>query len=258
MLTLDAINFGSGWFPHLRKRAGCSGYFTVALALAERFDAQGPWSADALRGIGHEELAQTLGQDPRVPEVAELLAQYVRALRDLGGFLEAHYAGRFAGPVQAAGGSAARLVETLATMPLYRDIARYRSAEVPFFKRAQITVADLRLAFAESGPGHFEDVDDLTLFADNLVPHVLRLAGVLRYDAGLLARIQAGRLLASGSPEEVEIRACALHAVELMAGVARDSGRAVPPWRLDAWLWALGQQPASKAAPRHRTRCVFY
>ncbi len=29
-LTLDSINFGSGWFPTLRKRPGCSGYFTVA------------------------------------------------------------------------------------------------------------------------------------------------------------------------------------------------------------------------------------
>ena len=30
-LTLDAINFGSGWFPTLRKREGHSGYWTVAL-----------------------------------------------------------------------------------------------------------------------------------------------------------------------------------------------------------------------------------
>ena len=35
-LTLDAINFGSGWFPTLRKRAGRSGYFTIALGLRDR------------------------------------------------------------------------------------------------------------------------------------------------------------------------------------------------------------------------------
>src|SRR4051794_4237978 len=29
-VTLDAVNFGSGYFPHLRKRVGMSGYFTVA------------------------------------------------------------------------------------------------------------------------------------------------------------------------------------------------------------------------------------
>ena len=43
-LTLDTVNFGSGWFPTLRKRAGWSGYFTVAWALADRFRAHGAWT----------------------------------------------------------------------------------------------------------------------------------------------------------------------------------------------------------------------
>src|SRR5262249_54841573 len=37
LLALDAINFGSGYFPHLRKRAGMSGYFTVASSLKDRW-----------------------------------------------------------------------------------------------------------------------------------------------------------------------------------------------------------------------------
>ena len=48
LLTLDAVNFGSGWFPRLRKRPGMSGYFTVATALEERFAAGGAWRADEL------------------------------------------------------------------------------------------------------------------------------------------------------------------------------------------------------------------
>ena len=40
-LTLDTVNFGSGWFPTLRKRAGSSGYFTVAWAIADRFRSVG-------------------------------------------------------------------------------------------------------------------------------------------------------------------------------------------------------------------------
>ena len=51
LLTLDAINFGSGWFPTLRKRPGCSGYFTVAWGLADRFRASGPWSNAELRRL---------------------------------------------------------------------------------------------------------------------------------------------------------------------------------------------------------------
>ena len=41
----------------------------------------------------------------------------------------------------------------------------------PFFKRAQITPNDLALA----GVAEFDDLDRLTIFADNLVPHVLHV-----------------------------------------------------------------------------------
>ncbi|MEN8181553.1 MAG: queuosine salvage family protein [Myxococcota bacterium] len=258
VLTLDAINFGSGWFPFLRKRKGRSGYFTVALALAEHFDREGPWSARTLRELESQDLARTLSQDRAVAEVDELLDLYARALQDLGSFLEQRHAGRFEGPVEAAGGSAARLVEELTHMPFYRDVARYRGRAVPFYKRAQITAADLRLAFGDSGPGAFEDIDELTIFADNLVPHVLRLEGVLLYDPGLVRSIEAERLLLPGSDEEVEIRACALHAVERMAAAAGQLGAPVPPRQLDEWIWARGQHPTRKAVPRHRSRTVFY
>src|SRR5437588_36847 len=40
-LTLDAINFGSGWFPTLRKRPGTSGYGTVAAGIRDRFKSGG-------------------------------------------------------------------------------------------------------------------------------------------------------------------------------------------------------------------------
>ena len=83
LLTLDAINFGSGWFPTLRKRPGCSGYYTIAWALADRFRAHGPWSSADLRELEAAEVAAVLGQDP----THELMALYAQALRDLGAWL---------------------------------------------------------------------------------------------------------------------------------------------------------------------------
>src|SRR5438105_7968499 len=38
-LTLDTINFGSGYFPHLKKRPGMSGYFTIASSLTDHYRA---------------------------------------------------------------------------------------------------------------------------------------------------------------------------------------------------------------------------
>jgi hypothetical protein len=234
VLALNAVNFGSGWFPTLRKRPGCSGYWTVAWALADRWRAEGPWSAAELRALTAEEVATTLGQPPG----HELMALYAQALRALGAFLGDRRALDLVGD---AGGRADRLARMVVDgMPFYRDHGLY--------KRAQILCADVE----GFGLGRLEGLDRLTMFADNLVPHVLRCAGVLRYDDALAERVDAGRLLPIGGAEH-EIRCCALHAIERLS-----ERTGVPPRTLDAWLWHAGQRPEVKARPRHRTRTVFY
>ncbi len=257
-LTLDSINFGSGWFPLLRKPPGLSGYFTVATGIKRRFDEKGPWSAAELGEIGARELAALLGQDLAVAEVRELMELFAEALRDLGAWLGRRFGGRFEGPVEEAAGSAERLAELLAEMPFYRDVERYDELDVPFYKRAQIVPSDLALAFGGEGFGRFHDLERLTIFADNLVPHVLRCERVLVYAPELLARIDAGELLAAGSPEEVEIRAGGVHATELLVGAIRARGGRTSARDLDQLLWTRGQDPRIKAHPRHRTRCVYY
>jgi hypothetical protein len=233
-LTLDSINFGSGWFPTLRKRAGCSGYNTVAWALTDQFRAHGPWRSEALRSLEPPAVAEVLGQDRH----HELMGLYATALRDLGVFLDDRPALEV---IAAAQGSAERLAEQLATgMSLYSDPG--------FYKRAQIVPADLALA----GVADFDDLDRLTIFADNLVPHVLRVDGVLRYTPELAAHIDSERLLPPGEQER-EIRACAVHACEQIA-----ARLGVPPRTLDNWLWNRGQQPHYKSVPRHRTRTTAY
>jgi len=58
--------------------------------------------------------------------------------------------------------------------------------------------------------------------------------------------------------EEVEIRACAVHAVELIKEEMAAAGQEITSPALDNFLWNRGQQPDYKATPRHRTRCVYY
>jgi len=233
-LTLDAINFGSGWFPTLRKRPGRSGSRTVAAALTEHVRAHGLWEAAHLRALDAATVARTLGQDPD----HELMDLYAQALRQLGVFLGRRGA---LDVIAAAGGSAETLASQLAaSMPFFDDRG--------FYKRAQIVPSDLALAKV----AEFRDLDNLTVFADNLVPHVLRVDGVLRYETGLAAHIDAQELLPAGEQER-EIRACAVHACELIA-----ARMGVAPRTLDAWLWNRGQEPRYKAVPRHRTRTVFY
>lgn len=257
-LTLDTINFGSGYSPHLRKRPGMSGYFTIAASLNEAYRTVGPLSADELTQLDEGRCAVIFGQDLSVRPVHELMGLFAQALNDLGWLVRDRYEGRFVGLVEAAGASAERLVGLLTEMPFFRDVSSYAGFEVPLFKRAQIAAADLALAFDRRGYGRFEDLDRLTIFADNLVPHVLRVEGVLRYDEGLLDSIQRGELVPAGSPQEVEIRACGLHAVELLAAELGRLGRRVTARELDYVLWNRGQGRRFKSQPRHRTRTVYY
>lgn len=238
LLALDAINFGSGWFPALAKRTHdgrpVSGYFTVAWSLADHVRTHGPPRAAWLRTVGAREIAAILGQRAD----SELMSLYAQALRELGRFLGER---RALDVVAQASGSAERLAQMLASgMAMFDDRG--------FYKRAQIVPNDLALA----GMARFGDLDRLTIFADNLVPHVLRCEGVLVYDDRLAAIIDSGACLPMGAAER-EIRGCALHACELIG--ARTG---VPPRKLDTWLWTRGQQPHYKARPRHRCRNVFY
>jgi len=212
-LQLNAINFGSGWFPTLRKLPGLSGFRTVEAGLR----AHGPFSPEQLGGMDQTTIARTLNQDPDHP----LMALYAKALNEIAG-VEPY-------------GDAVQIAEQLAELPTWHDPG--------FWKRAQIAAADLTT----------ENVGRLTIFADNLVPHVLKLDGLLRFAPELDARIDREELLEHGSPEEVEIRACAVHACELLS-----KRLGVAPRALDHWLWNRGQTPGYKALPRHRCRTVFY
>jgi hypothetical protein len=249
-LTLDAINFGSGWFPTLRKRAQPTGYRTIAAGVRRRFDSEGRWTAAELMELTEAELAGWIDQD----DSHELVELMVRSLRDLGSNLQRLYGRSFAALIDSANGSAVALVETLAHWRSFSDTSRYDGRALPFLKRAQVAAADLQRA----GVAEFHDIDQLTMFADNLVPHVLRLDGVLWFDRELVARIERAELIEHDSPEEVEIRACAVHAVELIvAALGSDPNRPTAA-RLDQFLWNRGQAPEYKAVPRHRSRSTAY
>jgi hypothetical protein len=232
VLILDAINFGSGWFPTLRHG--------TTVAITQRLTAHvrergAPWSPAELRALGAADVAAVIGEDAAHP----LMGHYAAGLAQLGALLGD---GGALDLVASAGGSASALARRLAAgMPYFDDRG--------FFKRAQITANDLVLA----GVADFADVDELTVFADNLLPHVLRLDGVLVLDAELAARIDRGELLEPGGPMEVELRACAVHACERLA-----AGLGVPPRLLDNWLWNRGLEPPYADRPAHLTRTVYY
>jgi len=243
-ICMNAINFGSGWWPTIRKRTGHSGYATMAAGVTDRFSAEGPWSAEELTAMDAETIAAVVGQDPEHP----LMEQFAAALRDVGDNIERQYDSRFQGPAEASA-DLPDLAGTFAAWETFADTSRYDGREVPFFKRAQLAAADLHRARVADLPG----LDRLTAFADNLVPHVLRVDGILQLDPDLTARIEAEELLNRGSPEEVELRACAIHAIELLSAAGPLAAA-----EIDSALWNRGRDPHYKSLPRPRSRNTAY
>jgi Potential Queuosine, Q, salvage protein family len=257
-VTLDAINFGSGYFPHLAKLPGRSGYFTIATHLTEHFRTHGLISPEQLADLTADDCRKIFHQQSDAGPVDELMGLFAEALRALGAVVSADYRSSFRQMIASAGNDPARMVKILGQMPFFEDREELDGHTVSFYKRAQLTVADLHLALHARGLGQFERLQQLTIFADNLVPHVLRCDGILQYDQTLAERIDAGQPIRAHSREEIEIRAAAVHACERIVEALGTNGQHVTSMQLDYLLWNRGQQPEYKARPRHRSRTVFY
>lgn len=257
VLAWNAVNFGSGWFPHVVKLPGHSGARTMAARWQQRCRSEGVPTADWLAEVTVEQVAEVFHQ-PLDTEVRGLLDAFTRAWRELGAHLLEHRDGSAAEVVAAARGDGAALAAELAGLPAWDDRHVVDGIEVPLYKRAQIVVSHLAGALDDDDLGRFHDLHRLTAFADNLVPHVLKVAGVLVVDPALDARIEREELLVSGERGEVELRALGVHAVELLVDRLRSAGHAVTAATVDHRLWQRGQDPAAKVRPRHRCRSTYY
>ncbi len=256
-VILDTINFGSGYAPHL-DRDGASGYFTVAKRLKRHCETHGIPAAAELARWTARDCARIFAQDPASPHAQELMWLFALALNALGAWAVDHHGGDCLGFLRCAARAEEAVAARLA-MPFFRDVAIYGKRPVSFLKRAQILVHDVKIA----APAHpllgFDDFAAMTVFADNILPFVLRADGVLRYDDWLDRRIENGELIGSGACEEIEMRACAVHAAELVRDAMARSGVSVTAREIDQALWTRGQEIRGRVATRpHLTRCTFY
>jgi hypothetical protein len=259
VLALDSVNFGSGYFSPAKAAGLDLEYETVAHALktafmADRMNTPEKWAAATAQDC-HDIFAIPKG---RVPALDALMRLFAEHLQNTGRMLLAHYNGDVMALLAAANRSAVQLAGIVGSWPGFQDKTFYKGREVPFYKRAQIVAADMYLAFQGKTPADFDDMDSLTNFPDNMVPHVLRHDGILEYSPALAVAVDTGELIAPGSPQETELRALGIHAVELMKAAAARQGRQVSSMNIDHILWNRGYEPDIYAKPSHRTMTVWY
>jgi len=192
-----------------------------------------------------------------------MLDERVEILRGVGERLVAGHGGRFHGFIRSCSdrmyadgeGVLERLV---VEFPRFDDVSAYRGRDVVIYKLAQLALWSLHLAVGEKGGFALRDLDNMTAFADYIVPVGLRLMGILEYSAGLEERINAGDHIPRDSDEEIEIRAHTVYATALLTeaiNARRGEGRSLVIPEIDFRLWSAYH---TTTWPHHLTRTVMY
>lgn len=183
-----------------------------------------------------------------------LLEKRLENLLEAGKVLNKNYQGRFVNAVEESKYDAVKLVEIIfQNFSSFRDVARYDGKDVYFLKRAQIAVNDISYLAKTADGKPLSNLASLTAFADYKLPQMLRQAGVLNYAPLLAQKVDDYILIASGSNEEIEIRAATIWAIELI----RQKLQKYTAAEIDNALWLLSQDQTG-LKPYHRTYTIFY
>jgi len=262
LLVLDSLNFcfwpapGTDMWEIEYRSRGLSGYYALAASLKQAVESGTPiTSADYLAELSLNVLRRVLGGQGEL----QLLEKRVQILNELGHLLLEEHDGKACRLVESAGMSAVTLARFLAEkLSSFQDVVAYLGHKVFFYKRAQIFAADLYGAFEGKSWGSFADINKLTAFADYKLPQVLRPLGILRYTPTLAHAVDQQILIDPGSPEEVEIRANTIWAVELIKQELERTGTKLRAFEIDWILWDMGQGEEFKVRPYHRTVTIYY
>ncbi len=212
-----------------------------------------------LATVSRQELARIFTGNIELP----MLDERVEILNQIGVTLVDQYHGAFhnfvrsCAPAMYASGDG--LMERLvAEFPRFNDVSDYHGHRVQFHKLAQLALWSLHRALHRSGEWALTDLDDMTAFADYIVPLALRLMGMIEYTPELEARIAAGDMIERDSDEEIEIRAQTLYATALLTDAIneiRPADKQVVVPQIDFRLWNAYH---ATFRPHHLTRTVMY
>ena len=218
--------------------------------------------ADFLQDITIDDMERIFLHSGDVP--LSMLSERRRIFEEVGEVLVRKYNGSFLDIIKKSdrklfsprGGIVDRLVNDMSS---FRDVHQYttktHAAVVPFYKRAQLAPAMVMGKFQDVDEDIVADPQRFTLFADYNLPNVLRYYGAISYSSKLSRRIDDGRLLISGTPFEIEIRAATVYAGDLILNSLRTEYDGIHAPHLDA---ALFHRRDDVETQPHRCRTTDY
>ena len=139
----------------------------------------------------------------------------------------------------------------------FDDHSIFENEKVYFLKLAQLAFWGIH---RELSKRHFyiEDIENMTAFADYIIPVALESFGIVKYSSGLKEKIDSGILIDRDSIEEIEIRSTSIYVTakltELINNYKKEEEKIIIP-QLDFKLWSDFH---ADEKPHHLTKTIMY
>jgi len=146
---------------------------------------------------------------------------------------------------------------------LVRDFKRFddhsilENEKVYFLKLAQLAFWGIQRELSKRY-FHIEDMENMTAFADYIIPVALESFGIVKYSSELKEKINSGILIDRDSIEEIEIRSTSIYVTakltELINNYKNEEEKIIIP-QLDFKLWTDFH---ADERPHHLTKTIMY
>jgi hypothetical protein len=192
-----------------------------------------------------------------------MLDERVTLFNEVGSILVDKYQGRYSTFVRSCAprlyANGDGLLERLTTeFPRFRDVSIYNGSEVHIYKLAQLGIWGMHLALSPRGAWKLEDADNLTAFADYIVPVGLRVMGIFEYTPELEKQINSLVEVARNSQAEIELRASSIYVIAKLTEEINKRRSGMEPLlqpQIDFRFWKTYH---ATHWPHHLTKTVMY
>jgi len=193
-----------------------------------------------------------------------MLKERLEIFNELGTVLDEKYKGHFYNLIEDSNYHAFKdgngVVEKLVNdFPSYNDVSQYNGKEIKFYKRAQLAVGMLYARLQGTGLFDIKDIDDLTVYADYVLPVSLTMMGIMKKSEELENRIQNWKEIKKDSIEELELRAHTIYGADLLIKeVNKYRNKKINALQMDYQLWSETRKDVLKGYKHQLVKTIAY
>ena len=232
------------------------GSWGLILALKRALDEDIPvFDAEYLATVSIDDVRQILRGSTEIPMIHE--RQF--AMNDVGKVLTVKYEGDFRNLLSQSNDVNILRKKIVSEIKSFQDSSQFKGETIYFHKRAQIILAGVAALLPKTSCTKFKNIHELTTLADYRIPQILKNMEIIEYTDELAQKIEGQVELDAGSPEETEIRANTIWAVELIRDeLNKAHGTKFLANDINDYLWLETQQEGFDKRIHHRVRTTAY